>query len=51
MTNHDTPALLEAADKLLIFCEHGYEEFVSRADLSLERVTSILAGKRVHKHE
>ncbi len=50
MTNHDTPALLDAADKLLIFCEHGYEEFVNRSDLSLERVSSILAGKRVHKH-
>lgn len=50
MTNHDTPALLEAAGKLLIFCEHGYEEFVNKNDLSLERVTDILAGKRLHKH-
>ena len=50
MTNHDTPQLLEAANKLLIFCEHGYEEFVSTADLSLSRISDILAGKRVHKH-
>lgn len=50
MTNHDTPALLEAADKLLIFCEHGYEEFVNKSDLSAERAADILAGKRVHKH-
>lgn len=50
MTNHDTPALLEVANKLLIFCEHGYEEFVSTADLSLNEITDILAGKRVHKH-
>lgn len=50
MTNHDTPTLLNAANKLLIFCEHGYEEFVSTSDLSLERITDILAGKRVHKH-
>ena len=50
MTNHDTPTLLNAANKLLIFCEHGYEEFVSTSDLSLERITDVLAGKRVHKH-
>lgn len=50
MTNHDTPTLLNAANKLLIFCEHGYEEFVSTADLSLERISDILAGKRVHHH-
>ncbi|MDD6762325.1 MAG: ABC transporter ATP-binding protein [Clostridiales bacterium] len=50
MTNHDTPTLLRAANKLLIFCEHGYEEFVSTADLSLERISDILAGKRVHHH-
>ena len=51
MTNHDTPTLLEAANKLLIFCEHGYEEFVSTADLSLDRISDILAGKRLHKHD
>lgn len=50
MTNHDTPTLLESANKLLIFCEHGYEEFVSTSELSLERISDILAGKRVHKH-
>ncbi|MGN0163275.1 MAG: metal ABC transporter ATP-binding protein [Candidatus Ornithomonoglobus sp.] len=50
MTNHDTPTLLKAANKLLIFCEHGYEEFVSTADLSLERISDILAGKRLHHH-
>ncbi len=50
MTNHDTPALLDAANKLLIFCEHGYEEFVNKADLSFERIADILAGKRVHRH-
>lgn len=50
MTNHDTPALLKAANKLLIFCEHGYEEFVNTADLSIERIADILAGKRLHKH-
>ncbi len=50
MTNHDTPSLLEVSNKLLIFCEHGYEEFVTMADLSLERISDILAGKRLHKH-
>lgn len=50
MTNHDTPALLDAANKLLIFCEHGYEEFVNKSDLSIERIADILAGKRLHKH-
>lgn len=50
MTNHDTPLLVEASNKLLIFCEHGYEEFVTRADLSLEEVNEIYAGKRRHHH-
>lgn len=50
MTNHDTPSLLEVSNKLLIFCEHGYEELVDKNELSLERITDILAGKRVHKH-
>lgn len=50
MTNHDTPTLLNSANKLLIFCEHGYEEFVERADLSVHEVADILAGKRVHHH-
>lgn len=51
MTNHDTPTLVQASNKLLIFCEHGYEEFVNRADLSLEEVNEIFAGKREHRHE
>ena len=51
MTNHDTPSLLEVSNKLLIFCEHGYEEFVTMSDLSLDRIADILAGKRVHKHD
>lgn len=50
MTNHDTPLLVEASNKLLIFCEHGYEEFVNKNELSLERISDILAGKRVHQH-
>lgn len=50
MTNHDTPTLLNSANKLLIFCEHGYEEFVERADLSVHEVADILAGKRGHHH-
>lgn len=50
MTNHDTPTLLEVSNKLLIFCEHGYEEFVTMSDLSLDRISDILAGKRLHKH-
>ena len=33
MTNHDTPELVRVSDKLLIFCEHGHGEFVSRNDL------------------
>ena len=50
MTNHDTPTLLNASNKLLIFCEHGYEELVSKSELSCERISDILAGKRLHKH-
>lgn len=50
MTNHDTPTLLNASNKLLIFCEHGYEEFVNTSDLSLNDISNILAGKRSHKH-
>lgn len=51
MTNHDTPSLVQASNKLLIFCEHGYEEFVNRSDLSLEDVNKIFAGKREHHHD
>ena len=47
---HDTPSLVQASNKLLIFCEHGYEEFVNRSDLSLEDVNKIFAGKREHHH-
>lgn len=50
MTNHDTPTLLNSANKLLVFCEHGYEEFVERSDLSVYEVADILAGKRGHHH-
>ncbi len=50
MTNHDTPTLVQASNKLLIFCEHGYEEFVNRADLTLAEVNDIFAGKRRHHH-
>lgn len=50
MTNHDTPTLVQASNKLLIFCEHGYEEFVNRADLTLSEVNDIFAGKRRHHH-
>ena len=50
MTTHDTPTLLNASNKLLIFCEHGYEELVSKSELSCERISDILAGKRLHKH-
>lgn len=51
MTNHDTPLLVQASNKLLIFCEHGYEEFVNRCDLTLDEVNEIFAGRRVHAHE
>ena len=50
MTNHDTPTLVQASNKLLIFCEHGYEEFVNRADLTMAEVSDIFAGKRRHHH-
>ena len=51
MTNHDTPLLVQHSSKLLIFCEHGYEEFVSRADLTMDEINRIFAGKREHHHE
>lgn len=50
MTNHDTPALFKAASKLLIFCSHGNGEFVNKADLTLDEVNDIFAGKRGHHH-
>lgn len=51
MTNHDTPALVEASSKLLIFCSHGNSEFVDRSDLTMEQINQIYAGKRRHNHE
>ena len=50
MTNHDTPDLVRVSSKLLIFCEHGNGEFVSRNDLTMQQVNDIFAGKRVHHH-
>ena len=51
MTNHDTPELVRVSSKLLIFCEHGNGEFVSRNDLTMQQVNDIFAGKRVHHHD
>ena len=48
MTNHDTPELVRVSDKLLIFCEHGNGEFVSRANLTMSQINDIFAGKRGH---
>lgn len=50
MTNHDTPGLVRVSSKLLIFCEHGNGEFVSRNDLTMQQVNDIFAGKREHRH-
>ena len=50
MTNHDTPTLVQASNKLLIFCEHGNSEFVTRADLTMEQLNEIFAGGRTHNH-
>lgn len=51
MSNHDTPTLVDASSKLLIFCSHGNGEFVDRAGLTLEQVNQIYAGRRKHNHE
>lgn len=51
MTNHDTPSLVRAASSLLIFCSHGNGEFLHRADLTLEQVNEIYAGRRAHHHD
>ncbi|MDY3030359.1 MAG: metal ABC transporter ATP-binding protein [Clostridia bacterium] len=51
MTNHDTPTLVEAASKLLIFCSHGNGEFVDRKGLTIEQINQIYAGKRKHNHK
>ncbi|MBQ2670450.1 MAG: ABC transporter ATP-binding protein [Clostridia bacterium] len=51
MTNHNTPELVKVATKLLIFCEHGNGEFVSKNNLTLEEVNDIFAGRRKHHHK
>ena len=50
MTNHDTPELVRVSSKLLIFCEHGNGEYVSRNDLTMQQVNDIFAGRRSHHH-
>lgn len=50
MTNHDTPELVRVSSKLLIFCEHGNGEFVSKNNLTIEQVNDIFAGRRHHHH-
>mgnify|MGYP004680288829 CR=1 FL=1 len=44
---HDHPRVLLIGDSIC----NGYEEFVNRADLSLEEINRIFAGKREHHHE
>jgi len=51
MTNHDTPELVRVSSKLLIFCEHGNGEFVSRNNLTMEQINDIFAGRRKHRHD
>ncbi len=51
MTNHDTPELIRLSSKLLIFCSHGNGEFLNRADLTVDEVNTIYAGKRGHHHD
>lgn len=50
MTNHDTPELVRVSSKLLIFCEHGNGEFVSKNNLTIQQVNDIFAGRRHHHH-
>lgn len=50
MTNHDTPELVSISSKLLIFCEHGNGEFVSRNNLTMQQINDIFAGRRAHHH-
>ena len=50
MTNHDTPELVRVSSKLLIFCEHGNGEFVSRNNLTMQQINDIFAGRRAHHH-
>lgn len=51
MTNHDTPALVKASSKLLLFCSHGNGEFVDKSKLTLEQMNQIYSGNRRHNHE
>ena len=51
MTNHDTPALVKASSKLLLFCSHGNGEFVDKSNLTLEQMNQIYSGNRRHNHE
>lgn len=50
MTNHDTPSLVEAANKLLIFCEHGNGEIIERKTLTIDEINELYAGRRRHHH-
>ncbi len=50
MTNHDTPELVRVSSKLLIFCEHGNGEFVERANMTMQQINDIFAGRRTHHH-
>lgn len=50
MTNHDTPELVRVSNKLLIFCEHGNGEFVTRSNLTIQQINDIFAGRREHHH-
>lgn len=50
MTNHDTPSLVEAAGRLLIFCEHGNAELVDKNAMSPAEIGELYAGKRRHHH-
>lgn len=50
MTNHDTPILVEASNKLLIFCSHGNGELVDTKTLTLDQINTLYAGKRGHHH-
>ncbi|MCD8390489.1 MAG: ABC transporter ATP-binding protein [Firmicutes bacterium] len=50
MTNHDTPSLTAAANKLLVFCEHGNGELLDKASLTDAELDEIYAGRRGHHH-
>ncbi len=51
MTSHDTPVLIEAANRLLVFCEHGNAECVEKSKLSIAEISELYAGKRRHYHD